>query len=82
MPPVTYTSNPSEALPGQIVGKPVRLPYIMLCTSGERFCGWVRTANNPIQLAELMKERRVHENGCAGGLILGQDWRAAQDATT
>lgn len=68
---VTYTSDPAAAAAaGQIIGKPIRLPYIMLCTQGERFCGWVRTANNRRQLAEMMKERRVHEDGCRGGLIL------------
>jgi hypothetical protein len=67
---VSVTGNPSSALPGQVVGKPIRLPHFMLCTQGERFCGWVRTANTRIELADLMIERRKHEDGCKGGLIV------------
>jgi hypothetical protein len=66
----SVTTNPSSLLPGQVLGAPIRLPRIMLCTQGERWCGWVRTANDRRQLAELMAERRRHEENCRGGLIL------------
>jgi hypothetical protein len=66
----TVTSTPASALPGQVVGKPIRLPHVMLCTQGESFCGWVRTANTRLELAELMAERRKHEENCLGGLIV------------
>jgi hypothetical protein len=56
-----------------VVGNPIRLPYIMLCQhGGERFCGWVRVAHTQVQLADLMIERRRHEQGCLGGLIPGR----------
>lgn len=70
---VRYTDRPSQALPGEIVGAPVRLPHIMLCQAGgpgSRFCGWLRTANTPRQFAEYAAQRRDHERACKGGLIV------------
>ena len=65
------TANPSShAEAGEFIGRPVRLPHVMLCGQGERFCGKVWTANTPRQLAEMAAERRTHEAGCQGGLIL------------
>ena len=68
--PTAYTSSASLALPGQIVGAPVRLPCVMLCTQGERFCGWKRTANTQRQFVEMAAEKRQHEQNCQGGLIV------------
>lgn len=67
---VTVTSRPSEAEIGSVVGAPLRLPCVLLCTQGERFCGAAWTANTAHELAERMAERRAHETGCLGGLIL------------
>lgn len=67
---VAVTGSPSTAMPGQIVGAPMRLPAILLCTQGERWCGKVWTANDRHQLVDLLAERRGHEDGCAGGLII------------
>jgi hypothetical protein len=67
---VTVTDSPSTALPGSIIGRPIRLPHVMLCTQGERWCGWVRCANDRHQLVVLMAERRSHEEKCGGGLII------------
>lgn len=68
--PVNITSSPSGVLPGTVLGKPIRIPHVMLCTQGERWCGRHWTANNRRQLAEYMAERRRHEESCRGGLIL------------
>ena len=67
---VRVTSSPSTALPGEVVGKPIRIPHVMLCTSGEVFCGRTWVANSRHQLAEKMAERRKHEEQCRGGLII------------
>jgi len=67
---VKVTSNPSGALPGEVVGRPIRLPAVLLCTNGERFCGKTWTANSQWQLTAAMKERRAHEQSCRGGLIV------------
>jgi hypothetical protein len=67
---VTFTGSPSTAMPGQVVGQPIRLPHVMLCTQGERHCGRTWTANTRRELTEKMAERRTHEAGCQGGLIL------------
>ena len=64
------TSNPSAELPGDVIGKPIRLPHVLCCTNGERHCKWVRVANSAPQLVELMAERRLHEASCRGGLIV------------
>lgn len=64
-----YTERPSEVLPGEIIGEPIRLPAVMLCTQGERYCGWVRMANTRDQFARYAAERRKHELKCQGGLI-------------
>jgi len=69
--PVTVTSQPSMAMPGQVIGPPMRLPAVLLCTQGERFCGKHWTANSRGELVELLAERREHEDRCQGGLILG-----------
>lgn len=66
----TYTPNLSTALPGQAVGAPVHLPYILLCNQGERWCGWVRTANTQKQFLEYAADKRRHEEHCQGGLIV------------
>lgn len=67
---VAVTGSPSSALPGQIVGAPIRLPYVLLCTQGERWCGKCWTANDQHVLVELLAARRKHEDACMGGLIL------------
>jgi hypothetical protein len=67
---VKVTSNPSAELPGTVIGKPVRLPHIMMCTQGERFCGRYWVASTQRELPVKMAERRRHEQGCAGGLIV------------
>jgi hypothetical protein len=69
--PASVTANPASALPGQVVGKPIRLPYVMLCTQGERFCGKTWVANVSREIPEKLAERRKHEQDCAGGLIVG-----------
>lgn len=63
------TSSPSAVLPGQVTGQPIRLPYILLCRSGEQPCGKTWTANTRRQFAEHLADRRRHEDGCGGGLI-------------
>ena len=70
--PTRYTESPSETLPGEVVGPPIRLPHVMLCTQGEsgRWCGWIRTANTREQFIKYAAERREHELNCQGGLIV------------
>jgi hypothetical protein len=53
-----------------VIGRPVRIPYIMLCTHGERFCGKTWVANHRRDLPDRLAERRKHEEICAGGLIV------------
>jgi len=65
-----YTPHPSTALPGQVVGAPIRLPYVMLCQSGEVFCGKTWVANDQRQFVEKAAEKRRHEENCGGGLIV------------
>ena len=65
---VTLTSNPQPA-EGEWVGRPIRIPYILFCTNGERWCGWQRTANSRRQFLDLAADRRRHETVCKGGLI-------------
>lgn len=69
-----YTDSPSTVSPGDVVGVPINhLPWIFLCRSGEgRHCGWARAANNRRQVVEVMAAKRKHEEGCAGGLIVGE----------
>ncbi len=68
---VHVTANPSAELPGSVIGKPVHLPAILLCTmGGERYCGWKRIANSQEQYLLMSAERREHEVGCRGGLIV------------
>ena len=67
---VKVTSNPSGELPGSVIGRPIRLPHIMLCTQGERHCGRAWTANTEPDLVLKMAERREHEASCRGGLIV------------
>jgi hypothetical protein len=67
---VTVTSDPASALPGQVVGAPLRLPAVLLCTQGERFCGTKWVANTAREMPEKMAARRKHEEGCKGGLIV------------
>lgn len=67
----TYTTNPSEAVPGQIVGAPItHFPHVMLCTQGEVYCGWSRVAKDPRDLVEVMAAKRRHEENCGGGLVV------------
>jgi hypothetical protein len=66
---VHLTSNPSAEIPGSFIGRPVRLPAVLLCTMGERFCGRVWTANTQEQFLLKSAERREHEAVCKGGLI-------------
>jgi hypothetical protein len=68
---VSVTSSPASALPGQVVGRPMRIPAILLCTQGERFCGRRWVANSMRELPEKLAERRKHEQDCNGGLIVG-----------
>jgi len=68
---VSVTSSPASVLPGQVIGRPVRIPAILLCTAGERFCGKTWVANSERALPEKMAERRKHEESCQGGLITG-----------
>lgn len=70
--PVTYTPSPSSALPGEVVGPPVRLPCILVCNAGDgtRICGKVWTANTRQQFAEMAAAKRRHEERCGGGLIV------------
>lgn len=67
---VSVTGSPSSALPGQVVGAPLRLPCVLLCTQGERWCGRKWTANDRRGLLERLAERRDHEDRCNGGLVL------------
>jgi hypothetical protein len=68
---VTVTANPAAARPpGSVIGRPIRLPHVMLCTEGERWCGRWWTASTRRALAEKLAERRTHEETCNGGLIL------------
>lgn len=66
---VKVTGNPSAELPGTVVGAAIRLPYVMLCTQGERFCGATWVANSQRDLPVKLAERRSHEESCRGGLI-------------
>lgn len=57
----------------QIIGKPYsHLPAVLLCTQGERFCGWRRTAKTEAEILIYSGEKREHEAGCQGGLIIGR----------
>jgi hypothetical protein len=67
---VAVTSSPATALPGQVVGRPMGIPAILLCTQGERFCGHTWVANSRRDLPEKLAERRKHEENCLGGLIV------------
>lgn len=67
---VHVTANPSAELPGSVIGKAIRFPHFMLCTMGERPCGWRRTAKDEVDYLKKMAERREHEAGCKGGLII------------
>jgi hypothetical protein len=70
---VRYTDSPSAALPGEIVGAPVRIPAILCCQAapaGRRWCGKTWVANTEKQFAEKAAERREHEATCQGGLIV------------
>ena len=71
--PTNYTPNLSASLPGQVAGAPVRLPAVLLCTSGEVFCGKVWTANTRQQFVEKAAEKRRHELDCQGGLVVVGD---------
>ena len=57
---------------GAFTGQPLHIPWVLLCTNGERWCGWVRTANSQRDFVALAADRRVHESSCRGGLIRGR----------
>jgi hypothetical protein len=67
----SVTTNPSSLLPGQVLGRPMGIPAILLCTQGERFCGRTWVANSYRELPEKLAERRKHEENCKGALITG-----------
>lgn len=67
---VRVTSNPSGELPGSVIGRPMRLPAILMCTQGERFCGAKWTANTEHELVLALSARRDHETACRGALIV------------
>lgn len=67
---VKVTSDPGAEPAGSVFGAPIRVPGILLCTNGERWCGRVWVANHRRQLPEMMAERRDHEVYCRGGLVL------------
>jgi hypothetical protein len=67
---VKVTGDPSAELPGSVIGAPIRLPYLMLCTQGEAFCGATWVANSQRELPVKLAERRRHEENCRGGLIV------------
>ena len=60
----------SRPAPGEFTGAPLRIPFVLFCTQGERWCGWQRTANSRGEFAVLAMDRRQHEAGCRGGLVL------------
>jgi len=66
----TYTNSPSTAVPGQVVGRPIRLPAVLVCGSGQVHCGWAVIANTRRDLPEKMAAKRKHEESCQGGLIV------------
>lgn len=66
--PVTITPKPAPA-EDDFVGRPIMLPYALLCTHGERWCGWVRTANSQKDFVTHAADRRVHELSCKGGIV-------------
>jgi hypothetical protein len=71
--PTTYTASPSTVLPGQVIGAPItHLPWVFVCQSPSegRHCGWARAANSPLEVPEVMKAKRQHEEKCQGGLIV------------
>lgn len=74
---VHLSASPSQELPGSVIGKPIRYPHVMLCTMGERHCGRVWTAQDELDLLKKESQRREHEAGCKGGLIIA---RAGQHA--
>lgn len=70
---VHLSATPSAELPGSVIGQPIRFPHIMLCTmGGERPCGRVWTAKDELDLLKKSAERREHEQGCRGGLIIAR----------
>jgi len=68
--PSDITISPASLTDGQVAGPPIRLPFVLLCHEGQRWCGWQRTANSKRQFTELLAERRHHAETCLGGLIL------------
>jgi hypothetical protein len=55
----------------QAVGRPYsHLPAVLLCTQGERYCGWRRTARTEAEILAYTGEKREHEATCRGGLIV------------
>lgn len=71
MMPTAYTTTPTMTLPDQLIGQPIsHLPWVFCCSNGERFCGWVRAANDRHQLIEVAAAKRTHEETCLGGLIV------------
>jgi hypothetical protein len=69
---VKVTTNPSAQIPGTVIGAPMRIPAILLCTQGERFCGTTWVANTARELPAKLADRRRHEQTCHGGLLTGR----------
>lgn len=65
---VTITPSPAPR-DGDVVGRPLHLPFLLLCSHGERWCGWKRTANSQQGFVTHAADRRVHELSCRGGII-------------
>jgi hypothetical protein len=66
---VTVKFSPRPA-PGAFTGAPLKIPFTLFCTQGERWCGWQHTANSQKEFTVLAMSRRQHESLCRGGLII------------
>ena len=66
------TATPAEVVrPGDYVARITHFPHIMLCLAGEgRRCGKTWVAKDEYDLMLKTAERREHEAGCKGGLIV------------
>jgi hypothetical protein len=77
MMPVRLSTSPdSEPIDysRSFVGRPIRFPYIMLCSAGDtgRACGKTWVAKDELDLLKKTAERRDHEATCKGGLIIAR----------
>jgi hypothetical protein len=66
---VRITPNPVRQADDEFVGLPLHIPWVLLCTHGERWCGWHRIANSPEKFVLYAADRRVHESSCRGGIV-------------